>query len=100
GVVIVALPVDGVLSTSVERLWPPSVEYRIRTLAQFTAVPAPVLTAFHLTIFELLFAHTSPPCGSGTRNGPALPSTPTRTTLLATPPFVWLSRAVKRKFSA
>ncbi len=71
GMVTACVPSLGVAATSVVgKVWPPSVESRISTLAQFTP-PAFVLATFQVTVWELPPGHVTLVLGEVTVKGPA-----------------------------
>ena len=100
GTVIAWEPSFGVLPMSViGKLFPPSVDNKIATLAQFTGERFVLLT-LQLTVCVDPTGHDTAVFGAVTAKGPALPLTVTSTSslLLLAPPAL-LSLTVKRKLS-
>jgi hypothetical protein len=100
GTVMLAVPSFGVLAEiTVGKVFPPSVESEIFTLAQFTGAPV-VLATFHVTVCVLSPTHETAVFGTVTTNGPVAELTVTTiSSLLFAGPPAWLSRTVKRKFN-
>src|SRR2546423_12191746 len=95
GTVTFSVPSLGVLvSSTVGKLFPPSVESEILTLAQLTGA-AVVLATFHVTVWVEPAAQLTAVLGAVTTNGPLVADTLTCIeSELMPPPFERLSRAV------